>query len=74
MLHLHFEYFKKPVYGYLLTDEHDDMLEAIEQKDVERADALAHEHTRQFRDHFIEFMTANYVTEVSLSSPSNLKR
>jgi hypothetical protein len=35
---------------------------------VDRADKLAHEHTRQFRDQFIEFMKENYVTNVSLST------
>ena len=38
MLHMHFEYLKKPAHGYLLTDEHDDMLLAIRNNDVERAD------------------------------------
>jgi DNA-binding GntR family transcriptional regulator len=70
MLHMHFEYLKKPTHGYLLTDEHDDMLAAIEERNVERADKLAHEHTRQFREQFIEFMKENYVTNVSLASPS----
>jgi DNA-binding GntR family transcriptional regulator len=68
MLHLHFEYLKKPAHGYLLTDEHDDMLVAIEKQDVERADKLAHAHTRQFRDQFVEFMKENYVTDVSLTA------
>ena len=67
MLHMHFEYLKKPAHGYLLTDEHDDMLNAIRDNEVERADKLAHAHTRQFRDQFIEFMKENYVTNVSLA-------
>jgi DNA-binding GntR family transcriptional regulator len=67
MLHMHFEYLKKPTHGYLLTDEHDDMLRAIEKKNVDLADKLAHEHTRQFRDQFIDFMKENYVTNVSLT-------
>ncbi len=76
MLHMHFDYLKKPAHGYLLTDEHDDMLAAIEEKNVERADKLAHAHTRQFRDHFIDFMKDNYVTNVSLATTheNRLKR
>jgi DNA-binding GntR family transcriptional regulator len=74
MLHMHFEYLKKPAHGYLLTDEHDDMLLAIRNNDVERADKLAHAHTRQFRDHFIEFMKENYVTDVSLATPRETSR
>ncbi|WP_037278716.1 GntR family transcriptional regulator [Rubellimicrobium mesophilum] len=66
MLHLHFEYLERTHDGYLLTDEHDEMLEAIRSQDVERADALAHAHTRQFRDNFISFMTENYTQGVVL--------
>jgi DNA-binding GntR family transcriptional regulator len=68
MLHLHFEYLERSQDGYLLTDEHDSMLEAIKARDVERADRLAHDHTRQFRDSFIEFMKENYTTDISLGS------
>lgn len=69
MLHLHFEYLERTRDGYLLTDEHAEMLEAIRNRDVERADALAHAHTRQFRDNFIEFMKENYSRSVPLGSP-----
>jgi hypothetical protein len=43
------------------------MLDAIKAKDVDRADELAHAHTRQFQDSFINFMRENYTTEVSLA-------
>ena len=66
MLHLHFEYLERTHDGYLLTDEHQLMFEAIRAKDVERADELAHAHTRQFRDNFIDFMRENYTTDVAL--------
>ncbi|ATU94012.1 GntR family transcriptional regulator [Phyllobacterium zundukense] len=66
MLHLHFEYLERTHDGYLLTDEHQLMLEAIRAKDVQRADELAHAHTRQFRDNFIDFMRENYTTDVEL--------
>ena len=65
MLHLHFEYLERTGDGYLLTDEHDLMLEAIRAKNVERADELAHAHTRQFQDNFIAFLRENYTTDVS---------
>lgn len=61
MLHLHFEFIEQGQGGYLLTDEHDAMLEAIAEKDAERADALAHDHTRQFRDSFIDFLKVNHL-------------
>jgi DNA-binding GntR family transcriptional regulator len=66
MLHLHFEFLERTHEGYLLTDEHHEMLAAIKAKDVERADKLAHDHTRQFRDSFIEFMKENCATDMAL--------
>lgn len=66
MLHLHFEYLERTHEGYLLTDEHHLMLEAIRAKNVELADELAHAHTRQFQQNFINFMRENYTTDVSL--------
>jgi DNA-binding GntR family transcriptional regulator len=66
MLHMHFEYLERTPGGYLLTDEHDEMIAAIEAKDADRADALAHAHTRQFRDSFIDFMKANYASDIAL--------
>lgn len=68
MLHLHFEYLERTHDGYLLTDEHNQMLEAIRAKDVDRADELAHAHTRQFQQNFINFMRENYSTDVSFPS------
>ena len=65
MLHLHFEFLERTHEGYLLTDEHHEMLAAIQAKDVERADKLAHDHTRQFRDSFIAFMKENYATDIA---------
>ncbi len=66
MLHLHFRYLEAGNEGHLLTDEHDAMLAAIHDRDVERADTLAHQHTRQFRDNFVTFMTHGYLTDVRL--------
>ncbi|HXH02358.1 MAG TPA: GntR family transcriptional regulator [Candidatus Competibacteraceae bacterium] len=66
MLHMHFEYLERTHEGYLLTGEHNEMIEAIKAKDVQRADELAHAHTRQFRDNFIDFMKENYTTEIPL--------
>lgn len=71
MLHMHFQYLERTNDGYLLTDEHGQMLEAIRAQDVERADELALQHTRQFRDNFIQFMTENYTSGVDLSIKSS---
>lgn len=69
MLHLHFDYIERTHDGYLLTGEHAEMLAAIRARDVERADALAHAHTRQFRDNFLSFMAENYSGAVPLGAP-----
>jgi DNA-binding GntR family transcriptional regulator len=67
MLHLHFAYLEQGNDGYLLTDEHDDMLAAIRDRDVERADRLAHAHTRQFQDNFLQFMQKTHLAGASLT-------
>lgn len=68
MLHLHFAYLEQGNEEILLTDEHDEMLAAIRDRDVARADALAHAHSRQFRDNFLTYMKQNYLKDVSFVS------
>ena len=70
MLHLHFEFLERTHDGYLLTDEHGDMLEAIRAGDVDLADRLAHAHTWQFRDSFIDFLKTNHLGRASLDRPA----
>lgn len=62
-LHLHFEYLEKTGGRPVLSDEHHEMVEAIEARDVETADRLAHAHSRQFHDRFMLFMKTNYATD-----------
>jgi DNA-binding GntR family transcriptional regulator len=66
MLHLHFAYLEQGHEGVLLTDEHDEMMAAIRDRDIARADALAHAHTRQFRDNFIQYMKQDYLKDADL--------
>ncbi len=66
MLHMHFEFLERTPGSQMLTGEHDEMLAAIAARDIERADALAHAHTRQFRDNFIRFMSETYAGDMSL--------
>lgn len=68
MLHLHFAYLDQGNEGVLLTEEHDEMLAAIRDRDIARADALAHAHTRQFRDNFIGYLSKDYLQNVPLAS------
>ncbi len=66
ILHIHFEYLAKAKGERLLTDEHQEMLEAIIARDADRAEALAHAHTRQFRDRFFRFMRLNFAENLTL--------
>ena len=67
ILHIHFEYLAKAEGERLLTDDHQEMVDAIAEQDVERAEALAQAHTRQFRDRFFRFMRLNYAEKLALS-------
>jgi len=60
ILHMHFDYIKASTSDTLLGSEHQDMISAIEARDVALADQLAHHHTRQFHDRFVDFMSAKY--------------
>ncbi len=66
MLHLHFDYLAQVREEELLTKEHERMLEAIIDQDQDRAEKLAHAHTRQFRDRFLKFMSQNFTAEFSI--------
>lgn len=66
ILHMHFDYLDRTRDGKLLTDEHEEMIAAIRMRDVQRADHLAHVHTRQLRDNFLEFLRKNYTTDIKL--------
>jgi DNA-binding GntR family transcriptional regulator len=66
ILHLHFDYIERTRDGRLLTDEHEEMIKAIRSGDIERADQLAHEHTRQLRDDFLDFLRRNYASGFKL--------
>jgi DNA-binding GntR family transcriptional regulator len=69
MLHMHFEFLERTPGSEMLTGEHDEMLAAIAARDADRADELAHAHTRQFRDNFVRFMSETYASDMSLSGP-----
>jgi DNA-binding GntR family transcriptional regulator len=66
ILHLHFDYIERTRDGRLLTDEHEEMIKAIRLRDIERADQLAHEHTRQLRDNFLQFLRQSYASDIKL--------
>ena len=67
MLHLHFDYLSRSQDEFLLTDEHGQILQAIIDRDADRADDLAHNHTRQFRDRFLHYMQHNQTGDMRLA-------
>lgn len=60
ILHMHFDYIQRSDTDALLNPEHYEMVDAIEKRDISLADRLAHEHTRQFHNRFMEFLRARY--------------
>ena len=67
ILHIHFEYLAKSEGERLLIDDHQAMLAAIEEGDADKAEALAHAHTLQFRDRFLRFLSLNAAAKLNLS-------
>jgi len=63
ILHMHFEFIQSSPNDHMLTSEHFAIADAIQMQDVELADRLAHAHTRQFHDRFMNFMRANYIDD-----------
>lgn len=70
ILHMHFDYLARSTTEGLLTSEHFDIIEAIRRQDVAEADRLAHEHTRQFHNRFMNFLTARYEDDFDFETSS----
>ncbi len=68
ILHMHFEFIQSSTSDHLLTLEHFEITKAIQDQDVELADRLAHAHTRQFHDRFMNFMRASYFDDFDFES------
>jgi DNA-binding GntR family transcriptional regulator len=69
ILHMHFDYIQASETEHLLNSDHYDMIEAIRRHDVSKADELAHIHTRQFHDRFINFLHAKYEDDFDFDVP-----
>lgn len=69
ILHMHFEYIRTSATERLLSSDHYDMIDAIRQSDVEKADRLAHDHTRQFHDRFLGFLRARHDDDFTFDRP-----
>lgn len=73
ILHMHFDYLRSSTTDQMLTSEHFDMVEAIRRQNVAEADRLAHDHTRQFHDRFMNFLQAQYHDDFSFEVFSGSK-
>lgn len=72
MLHLHFEY---EALGTELSVEkmaagHADIVDAIAARDAERAEEYAHVHAMQFRGRFMQFLSRNLTSDMTLNIQS----
>ena len=47
-----------------MVGTHDDIIEAIEKRDAEVADQLAHDHTIQLSDGFINYLSKHFTTDM----------
>lgn len=66
LLHLHFDYIGHTLGDRPLADEHHDIVDAIEAQDLDRADQLAHDHTRHFQARFLDFLRSSFSSGFSL--------
>lgn len=73
ILHMHFDYIQASTTDRLLSSDHYDMIDAIREKNVEKADILAHDHTRQFHDRFMNFLRARYEDDFTFEKPLSRK-
>lgn len=65
LLHIHIEFRKRQDERTVLDDQHRDFVAAIEDGDADRADAVAHAHSMQFHDRFLQAL--RYLPDSGLS-------
>ena len=69
MLHIHFEYkMLEPDGAATIGADHTAMVEAIRDRDVERAEQAAHAHAAQFRGRFMQFLERSITTPMHLEA------
>ncbi len=69
MLHIHFEYkMLEPNGAETIAADHTAMVEAIRDRDVERAEQAAHAHAAQFRGRFMQFLERSIATPMHLEA------
>jgi DNA-binding GntR family transcriptional regulator len=66
LLHLHFDYTVTSPTAAKLGRDHDEMIEAIANKDAEAAERAAHEHTMLFQKRFLDYMRQNMTESIAI--------
>ena len=67
MIHIHFEYkMLEPDGVRNITADHTEMVEAIRNRDADRAEQAAHVHAAQFRGRFMEFLERSIAAHMHL--------
>ncbi|MPW11062.1 FCD domain-containing protein [Paraburkholderia sp. CNPSo 3155] len=65
--HLHFDFTVTSPTATKLGRDHADLIEAIERKDADMAEKLAHEHTMLFQKRFLDYMRQNMTESMAVS-------
>jgi DNA-binding GntR family transcriptional regulator len=68
MQHLHFEYqaLDPNMSVKTLAGHHTEMVDAIREKDADRAEKVAHAHAAQFRGRFMQYLDRNITADMRL--------
>ncbi|MBY3381824.1 GntR family transcriptional regulator [Rhizobium laguerreae] len=64
---LHYEYLDRTREGYLLSNDHEQMIEAIRLRDTDSADKVAHSHAALFHSNFINFMSEQRTAPIEVT-------
>lgn len=65
--HLHFDFTVTSPTATKLGRDHADLIDAIERKDADMAEKLAHEHTMLFQKRFLDYMRQNMTESMAVS-------
>lgn len=66
LLHLHFDYIISAASTTRLGRDHDEMIDAIADRNADLAEQAAHEHTMLFQRRFLDFMQQNLTESMSV--------
>jgi DNA-binding GntR family transcriptional regulator len=66
LLLLHFDFTVSSPEGGKLGRDHEELIEAIINRDADRAEAEAHNHTMLFRERFLNYMKQNLTESMAI--------